>query len=348
MLHNSFKQQGHQNGVLKNQPEHNRQFSMKVCILGAGAFGTALALALSSKHNISLWGRNSTLMHGVAKSRESPRLPGIVLNSNIDVTSEIESAAKGADFILSVIPLQATHETLKTFLPVLLDVPLIGCSKGLDLQSGLGGYSILRKLYPLGPVGLLTGPSFADDVARGLPTALTLAADPKESIGIWQSELSTNALRLYASHDPVGAELGGALKNVIAIACGVAIGAGLGESARAALITRGNTEIGRFAISRGARIETLTGLSGFGDLCLTCTSEKSRNYQYGLALGHGNRFDSDITVEGFGTAMAMQNIIHDAEIEMPITKAVADLCSGRLTVSETLTNLMTRPLREEF
>ena len=321
---------------------------MKVCILGAGAFGTALAVALSSKHNISLWGRNATLMHRVAKSRESPRLPGIVLNSNIDVTSEIESAAKGADFILSAIPLQVTHNTLTALLPDLVDVPIIGCSKGVDLQSGLGGYSILRNLYPLGPVGLLTGPSFADDVARGLPTALTLAADPKESIGIWQSELSTNALRLYASHDPVGAELGGALKNVIAIACGVAIGAGLGESARAALITRGNTEIGRFAISRGAQIETLTGLSGFGDLCLTCTSKKSRNYQYGLALGHGNRFDSDITVEGFGTAMAMQNIIRDAEIEMPITKAVADLCSGRLTVSETLANLMTRPLREEF
>ena len=288
------------------------------------------------------------MMPEVAKSRKSSRLPGIVLNSNIHVTSEVRNATEGADFILSAIPLQATHKTLETFLPDLIDVPLIGCSKGLDLQSGLGGYSILRKLYPLGPVGLLTGPSFADDVARGLPTALTLAADPKESIGIWQSELSTNALRLYASHDPVGAELGGALKNVIAIACGVAIGAGLGESARAALITRGNTEIGRFAISRGAQIETLTGLSGFGDLCLTCTSEKSRNYQYGLALGHGYRFESNITVEGFGTAMAMQNIIQDAEIEMPITKAVADLCSGRLTVSETLTNLMARPLREEF
>ena len=321
---------------------------MKVCILGAGAFGTALAVALSSKHDISLWGRSATLMPEVAKSRKSSRLPGIVLNSNIHVTSEIRNATEGADFVLSAIPLQATHSTLTALLPDLVDVPLIGCSKGVDLQSGQGGYSILKNLYPLGPVGLLTGPSFADDIARGLPTALTLAADPKEAISVWQAELSTNTLRLYASHDPVGAELGGALKNVIAIACGVAIGAGLGESARAALITRGNTEIGRFAISRGARIETLTGLSGFGDLCLTCTSEKSRNYQYGLALGRGNRFDSDITVEGFGTAMAMQNIIQDAEIEMPITKAVADLCSGRLTVSETLTNLMTRPLREEL
>ena len=321
---------------------------MKVCILGAGAFGTALAVALSSKHDISLWGRSATLMPEVAKSRKSSRLPGIVLNSNIHVTSEIRNATEGADFVLSAIPLQATHSTLTALLPDLVDVPLIGCSKGIDLQSGQGGYSILKNLYPLGPVGLLTGPSFADDIAIGLPTALTLAADPKEAISVWQAELSTNTLRLYASHDPVGAELGGALKNVIAIACGTAIGAGLGESARAALITRGNTEIGRFAISRGARIETLAGLSGFGDLCLTCTSEKSRNYQYGLALGHGNRFDSDITVEGFGTAMAMQNIIQDAEIEMPITKAVADLCSGRLTVSETLTNLMTRPLREEL
>ena len=321
---------------------------MKVCILGAGAFGTALAVALSSKHDISLWGRSATLMPEVAKSRKSSRLPGIVLNSNIHVTSEIRNATEGADFILSAIPLQATHNTLTALLPDLVDVPLIGCSKGVDLQSGKGGYSILENLYPLGSVGLLTGPSFADDIARGLPTAVTLAADPKEAISVWQAELSTNTLRLYASHDPVGAELGGALKNVIAIACGAAIGAGLGESARAALITRGNTEIGRFAISRGARIETLAGLSGFGDLCLTCTSLKSRNYQYGLALGHGKRFDSDITVEGFGTAMAMQNIIKNDQIEMPITKAVADLCSGQLTVSETLNKLMARPLREEF
>jgi glycerol-3-phosphate dehydrogenase (NAD(P)+) len=218
----------------------------------------------------------------------------------------------------------------------------------VDLTTGLGGYSVLRSVYKIGPSGLLTGPSFAVDIASGLPTALTLAAEGQEDVSAWQAALSTETLRLYTSGDPVGAELGGALKNVIAIACGATIGAGLGQSARAALITRGQAEIMRYALKLGAQPETLAGLSGFGDLCLTCTSEKSRNYQFGLALGQGQVFDNAVTVEGRATALALLPIMERLDIDMPITKAVAGLCLGTVTVAQALAALMARPLRKEI
>ena len=280
--------------------------------------------------------------------RENSKLPGAVLGPAITVTSDAKAAIQGADFILSAIPLQSTHTTLADLVGYFEGQPLIGCSKGVDLTTGMGGYSILRASYPDGPVGLLTGPSFAADIAQGLPTALTLAADASQEVSSWQSELSVDTLRLYVSHDPVGAELGGALKNVIAIACGATMGAGLGESARAALITRGQAEITRCAVQLGARPETLSGLSGFGDLCLTCTSDKSRNYRFGAALGQARPFDPSITVEGKDTALALLPIMQRLEIDMPITKAVAGLCSGTITVSQTLAALMARPLRKEL
>ena len=321
---------------------------MTVCILGTGAFGTALAIALSDTHDIHLWGRNANTVAEVEAQRENSKLPGAVLGPAITVTSDAKAAIQGADFILSAIPLQSTHTALADLVGYFEGQPLIGCSKGVDLTTGMGGYSILRASYPDGPVGLLTGPSFAADVAQGLPTALTLAADASQEVSSWQSELSVGTLRLYVSHDPVGAELGGALKNVIAIACGATMGAGLGESARAALITRGQAEITRCAVQLGARPETLSGLSGFGDLCLTCTSDKSRNYRFGVALGQAKPFDPSITVEGKDTALALLPIMQRLEIDMPITKAVAGLCSGTITVSQALAALMARPLRKEL
>jgi glycerol-3-phosphate dehydrogenase (NAD(P)+) len=284
----------------------------------------------------------------VEAQRENSKLPGAVLGPAITVTSDAKAAIQGADFILSAIPLQSTHTALADLVGYFEGQPLIGCSKGVDLTTGMGGYSILRASYPDGPVGLLTGPSFAADIAQGLPTALTLAADASQEVSSWQSELSVDTLRLYVSHDPVGAELGGALKNVIAIACGATMGAGLGESARAALITRGQAEITRCAVQLGARPETLSGLSGFGDLCLTCTSDKSRNYRFGAALGQAKPFDPSITVEGKDTALALLPIMQRLEIDMPITKAVAGLCSGTITVSQALAALMARPLRKEL
>lgn len=316
---------------------------MTICVLGAGAFGTALAVAISETNDVVLWGRDPEKISKIRELRLSDRLPGIKIPTKISVTSDINAALTKAEFVLSAIPLQATAESLINIIPKLQGQPLIGCSKGMDLKRGTGGFSTLNDSYVQGPVGVLTGPSFAIDIAKGLPTALTLATDAVNNVETWQDQLSTNSLRLYGSDDPIGAELGGALKNVIAIACGAAMGAGLGESARAALMTRGNAEVMRFALSRGARPETLAGLSGFGDLCLTCTSDKSRNYRYGFSLGAGTDFDTTTTVEGKATAAAMQSV----DIEMPITKAVADLTMGKITVSHALDQLMSRPLKKE-
>ena len=320
---------------------------MTICILGAGAFGTALAIALSGTNDVRLWGRNTEKMAEIDSMRESPKLPGAVLGAGVKVTSDAQVAIRGADFILSVIPLQSTSAILDRVVRYFEGQPLIGCSKGLDLTTGQGGYSILTTSYPNGPIGLLTGPSFAADIARGLPTALTLASKDTQAVSMWQTNLSNETLRLYVSHDPIGAEVGGALKNVIAIACGATIGAGFGESARAALITRGQAEIMRYATHLGAHPETLVGLSGFGDLCLTCTSNKSRNYCYGHSLGQGKDFDPSITVEGKATALALVPIMHRLNIDMPITNAVAGLCSGTVTVAQALATLMARPLRKE-
>jgi len=202
-------------------------------------------------------------------------------------------------------------------------------------------------VIPSATVAILTGPSFAADIARGLPTALTLAcADEAKGMALQQA-LTTPNLRLYRTRDIIGAELGGALKNVIAIACGAAMGAGLGESARAALVTRGFAEMSRMAVHLGAEVETLHGLSGFGDLILTCTSDQSRNYRFGLSLGQNQPFDADVTVEGAATARAVLAKSRDMRLDMPITSAIVGLIDHKLSVSDAMEMLLARPLKEE-
>jgi glycerol-3-phosphate dehydrogenase (NAD(P)+) len=224
---------------------------------------------------------------------------------------------------------------------------LVACCKGIELSTGLGPVAVIRQTVPDALPALLTGPSFADDIARGLPTALTLACDDAELGEALQQELTTANLRLYRTADTVGAELGGALKNVMAIGCGAAIGAGLGDSARAALITRGFSEMQRFAAQRGARPDTLMGLSGLGDLVLTCSSELSRNYRFGLCLGLSKPFDSTTTVEGVATAQAMSEIAASEGLDMPISATVAKLSSGAYSVTDAIQALLGRPLKEE-
>jgi glycerol-3-phosphate dehydrogenase (NAD(P)+) len=220
---------------------------------------------------------------------------------------------------------------------------LVTCCKGIDLETGQGPVEIIRGKYPDASASMLTGPSFAKDIAAGKPTALTLACK-EDNVGTHlQSLLTTPNLRLYRTIDTLGAELGGALKNVIAIAAGIAIGARLGDSARAAVITRGFAEMQRFALARGARPETLAGLSGFGDLVLTCTSEQSRNFRYGRALGAGAAFDQSITVEGSTTARAVAKLSRD----LPITNAVIDVMDARSDVLSVMQSLLDRPLKEE-
>ena len=275
-------------------------------VAGAGAFGTALAVALAAAgRQVTLWARDAGHVAAMAEGRSNAaRLKGVVFPPSLRVTGDLRGVAR-ADAVLLALPMQALAGFLAQHGSALNGLPLVVCCKGIDLASLRGPTAMVQGLCPQSAVSILTGPSFAADIARGLPTALTLAGQGVEAL---QPLLSTATLRLYRSDDAVGAELGGALKNVIAIAAGVVMGAGLGESARAALITRGFAEMQRCALSQGAASDTMLGLSGLGDLILTCTSTQSRNLRYGMALGSGSAFDPTITVEGVATAQAIEQI----------------------------------------
>ena len=316
---------------------------MSVAILGAGAFGTALACGLGEA---TLWCRDAAQAEALNSARENrARLPGVALPRGVRVTSDIDDVQ--AETVLLAIPMQATAGFLRAHADRLAPRVLVACSKGVDLEQLTGPVGVIRAVLPGTRAVLLTGPSFADDIARGLPTALTLASDDDALGRDLQDQLSTPNLRLYRNADVIGAELGGALKNVIAIAAGVVIGAGFGESARAALMARGYAEMQRLALDLGALPETLAGLSGLGDLILTCGSEKSRNFRFGLALGRGESFDAGTTVEGAATARAVARLARARGIDMPITRMVAALIDGDLTLGEARDALLARPLTEE-
>jgi len=311
---------------------------IRLAIYGAGAFGAALAVAYATAgRDVTLWARSGAAQ--MAASREVPRLPGTRLPGAVRVTGDPRI---DADIALIAVPTQSLGAMIEATRP---DAPcLVSCAKGIDMETGLGPTALIRRHAPQRRVAQLTGPSFAVDIAAGLPTALTLACEEDETGAMLQEVLSTPGLRLYRTTDVIGAELGGALKNVVAIAAGAAIGAGLGDSARAAIIARGFVEMGRVASARGAQAETLTGLSGLGDLVLTCASEKSRNFRYGMALATGAGVDPAMTVEGLHTA---RRIAADPSLETPITDVVAALADGRLDFAAALDTLLARPLKPE-
>ncbi len=320
---------------------------MKIGIAGAGAFGTALGVALALDGNeIQLWARSPDAAEEMQQSRTNPKLPGVTLPPKIAISAALDPLF-ACDTILIAIPAQTLPAFLSAHVNSLAGKTLVACCKGIDLKRMTGPASTIRDLVPGAMPAMLTGPSFAADIARGLPTALTLACCDDELGAMLQTALSTTSLRIYRTTDTIGAELGGALKNVMAIASGVAIGAKLGESARAALITRGFPEMQRLALALGAQPDTLSGLSGFGDLVLTCTSEQSRNYRYGLALGSGSDFDQNTTVEGAATARAVRQLAEDLDIDMPICTVVADLTENKTDVATALNTLLSRPLKEE-
>lgn len=316
---------------------------MSIAVLGGGAFGTALAISLAAIGPVTLWARDTSYHKA---TRESPRLPGVKLPGAITVTDDLAQASQAKTLLLAV-PMQSLSGLLGRIEDELDGRALVACCKGVDLRTGLGPTGVISASKSLSIPAVLTGPSFAADIARGLPTALTLACANDTCGHEIQHALSTPNLRLYRSTDVIGAELGGALKNVMAIACGACIGAGLGDSARAALMTRGFSEMTRFAVHREARAETLAGLSGLGDLALTCTSDLSRNYRYGQSLGSGEGFDPAVTVEGAATARAMARIAMDEGLSLPLCHAVAAVTEGRLTVTAVLEQLLSRPLKEE-
>jgi glycerol-3-phosphate dehydrogenase (NAD(P)+) len=308
-------------------------------VVGAGAFGTALAVALGREgREVRLWARDVTGLAG----GQSARLPGVNLPKTVSVTAEISDLI-GADAVLLTLPMQVLRGFLAEH-PVLDGVALVACCKGVDLTTLKGPTALIEAACPNSAFAILTGPSFAADIARGLPTALTLASADAEAL---QHLLSTPTLRLYRTTDVIGAELGGALKNVIAIAAGIVIGAGLGDSARAALMTRGYAEMTRLALALGAKAETLAGLSGFGDLVLTCTSAQSRNFRYGQALGAGERFDPTVTVEGAATAKAVSGMAKSLQIDMPITSMIAAVIDHHITLPQAISALLSRPLKQE-
>lgn len=316
---------------------------MTIAVVGAGAFGTAMALTLAAKDQVILWGRNPEAMREMAETRSSGiRLPGYKLPQEITPTADV-SALSDAKTVLLCLPTQQIAAFLQSNIKVFEHAHLVACCKGIDLASGQGPCGVILAALPNSESAILTGPSFAADIAKGLPTALTLACRNEDIGSHLQDTLSTTTLRLYRTTDVTGAELGGALKNVIAIACGAAMGAGLGQSAQAALMTRGFAEIQRVATEFGANGKTLMGLSGFGDLVLTCTSDQSRNFRYGYALGTGETFGEDTTVEGRTTVMALMHL----GLDLPICQSVADLVSGKQDVHSAIQALLTRPLKEE-
>lgn len=320
---------------------------MRIGIAGAGAFGAALAVALArTGREVTLWARDAAAVDKARENRRVERLPEIDLPASIDIVSDLD-ALLPCDTILLALPAQATRGFVTVHAEALAGKVLVACAKGIDLTRLTGQTAIIAEAVPSATPALLTGPSFAADIARGLPTALTLACADAPCGAALQHALSTPSLRLYRTADVTGAELGGALKNVVAIACGACIGAGLGDSARAALMTRGFAEMTRFAVHYGAQPETLAGLSGLGDLALTCTSELSRNYRFGQALGRGENFDATVTVEGAATARAVTAIAQKRSLSLPISTAVAALVEQRATVAEVLQDLLSRPLKEE-
>ncbi|MEO1948650.1 NAD(P)H-dependent glycerol-3-phosphate dehydrogenase [Thioclava sp.] len=318
---------------------------MSISVLGAGAFGTAMAVTLSQNGPVTLWARDAEHVQAMRENGENARrLPGVKLPENVTVSAEIADALQ-AETLLLAMPMQKMAGFLDTHSETLAGKTLVSCSKGIDLSTGQGPTALIRAKVPGARAAVLTGPSFAGDIARGLPTALTLAcADHSEEL---QAELSTPTLRLYRTTDTTGAELGGALKNVYAIAAGTVIGAGLGDSARAAIVTRGFVELRRLGAALGGRPDTLMGLSGLGDLVLTCTSAQSRNFRLGHAIGAGEAFDPSITVEGAATAQALNKLAHTRGLEIPVAAMVLALTEQSISVDEAMQALLARPLKEE-
>jgi len=320
----------------------------RITVAGAGAFGTALAIALAADQRaVTLWARDAVRAHDMQTARQNARyLPDAVFPSSL-VAQNDNSALSDADVVLLAVPTQGLRGFLNDHTDILSGATCVVCCKGIEKSTGLLPSQIVERALDRPKVAVLTGPGFASEIARGLPTALTLALKGSLAVNL-QADLSTKTLRLYRSEDVVGAQLGGALKNVIAIACGIAIGAGLGESARAALMSRGYVEMSRLAINLGADPATLSGLSGLGDLALTCTSLKSRNYSLGHTLGQGGGITAGVTVEGVETAQACLTLAKTRGVEMPITGIVAAVLDGAYTVSEAARALLSRPLKSEI
>ena len=326
----------------------------RIAVVGAGAFGTALSLAAhSAGRTVCLWTRHAAFAADLAERRENTvYLPGAALSLEISVTASLQEVGT-YDAVLMAVPAQHLRSIADRIAPVLPeDVPVVSCAKGIEEDSLKLMTDVLAETLPGRPLAVLSGPTFAAEVARGCPSAVTLACqDPVIGKNLIRA-LGSRCFRPYLSDDLVGAQVGGAVKNVLAIACGIVTGRDLGDNARAALITRGLAEIVRLGRHMGARAETLMGLSGLGDLTLTCNAMQSRNYSLGVALGEGRALEAILAerkavTEGVHSAAAVVALAERHDLEMPISEAAHAVLNLGAGVEETIEGLLARPFRPE-
>lgn len=323
---------------------------MRIGVIGGGAWGTALAqVAARDGLPVTLWAREPEVVESVNTAHENRHfLAGVPLSESIRATGELADLA-GHDALLVVAPAQHVRAVLSA--APIGGTPLVLCAKGIEAGTRLLVGEVAHQAAPDAPIAVLSGPTFAHEVAAGKPTAVTLACEDEALRARLAERLAGPAFRTYGSADVIGAEIGGAVKNVLAIACGVVEGAGLGLNARAALIARGFAEMTRFGLARGGQAETLTGLSGLGDLVLTCSSTNSRNFSLGVGLGQGKSAaelmaDRKTVAEGAFTAPVLREAAAEAGVDMPVTQAVNALLEGA-AVRDVIEALLARPLREE-
>ena len=319
-----------------------------VAVIGAGAWGTALAgVAARAGRDVVLYARSPERAAHIAATRANPKLPGVMLDASIEVTSDLAVAA-AMEIVLIATPAQNLRAAVTALPPHLAAAkPVIACAKGMERGTHKFMTEVIAEAAPNAIPAILSGPSFADDVARGLPTAVTLAAKDEALASALVQALGSATFRPYHSTDVRGVEIGGAAKNVLAIAAGIVIGRNLGASAQAALTTRGFSELMRLGRACGARSETMSGLSGLGDLILTCGSPQSRNLALGTALGRGEARPRDKLAEGEFTAPVLIELAASQNVDMPVSNAVAAILSGAMTIDAAIESLLTRPFKAE-
>jgi glycerol-3-phosphate dehydrogenase (NAD(P)+) len=327
----------------------------RLAIIGAGAWGTALAIvARRAGSEAAIWARDPAIASAINKHHENPvYVPDIALDPAIAATTDLGDAVAGADSVLVVVPAQFLSDVLTnlaTHLPPAM--PLLLCAKGIEIVTLKTMSEIAAELFPDRPTAVLSGPSFAREVAHDLPTAIVIASRDPALARYFMAALGSRKFRPYLSEDPIGTEIGGAVKNVLAIACGIVDGLRLGDNARAALITRGLAEMTRLGLAKGARPETFAGLSGLGDLVLTCSGAQSRNHALGVALAEGKSLDATLAgrrsvVEGVASAAAIVSLAARLHVEMPIVAAIDAVLHRGMTIERMIEELLARPRRAE-
>ena len=324
----------------------------RIGIIGAGAWGTALASVLrGAGHDVALWAREAEVAAAINRDHVNQLfLPGVALDSGIRADNDVGAVVRDAEILLIAVPAQYLRATCRALRGVA--APLVICAKGIETRTGALLSEIVAAEIPAAQVAVLSGPTFAAEVAKGLPTAVTLAARDVSLGKMLAGELGTRSFRPYLADDVIGAEIGGAIKNVLAIACGIVEGRKLGDNARAALITRGLAEMVRLAVAKGGRAETLMGLSGLGDLVLTCTATQSRNYSLGIALGQRRALKDVLgervsVAEGVDSAAAAASLAQRLVIDMPITATVNAILHRGAAIDDAIAALLSRPFKSE-